>query len=311
MDVISIYLKELKNEHSTKEESIELIEKARSGDENAREQVIKNYLLLVVKIAREYMNYGVPLGDLIAEGNIGLMTALEKYDPLKGAFSTCAKIWVKQAIIRNCMHKNRLVRLPENVSELMRTERWTGDSYREISIDLPNEEGDTMADDIPDTGSSHLDIFTKEENRLLQNKVEKILSFLQERDAEVVKACYGIGREKPMEVVEAAELFKLTTTRINQILRNSLKKMRISHESLPECKTKEVEIVSAKYGNEEKFVDVTDKVVDLYLKKENVKSSNRLGGDPLPGVAKLLTVQYIFEDQLLTKNFPEGSLMKF
>jgi RNA polymerase primary sigma factor len=309
-NITNIYLKELKNENSTKEESIELIEKARKGCSEAREQVIKNYLLMVVKIAREYMNKGVPLGDLISEGNVGLITALEKFDPSRGApFSTCAKHWVRASIIRNCMHKNRIVRLPENVSELMRTDRWKGLEYREVSIDIPNEDGESMANDIPDTDV--INIFTLEEDKIMKLKVEKILSFLNGRDVEVVKACYGIDRDEPMEIVEAAELFKLTTTRINQILRNSLKKMRVSHDSLPAAKTKDVEIISAHYGSERNSVDVTEKVVDLYLRKENVKSSNRLGGDPAPGVVKTLTVQYIFDEKIMTKSFGEGSIMKF
>ncbi len=305
-----MYIKELKNEGSTKEETLELIKLARSGDEKAREQVIKNYLLLVVKVARHYMNMGVPLGDLIAEGNVGLMNALEKFDPSRGApFSTCAKQWIKQSIIRNCMHNRRIVRLPENVSELMRTNRWQGSSYSEISIDTPNEEGDTMAENIPDIFVDNC--IRKEEDILLKQKVEKILSFLKGRDAEIVKACYGIGMNEPMEVSEAAEKFDLTTTRVNQILRNSLKVMKVAHDSLPESKTKQVEIVSAHYGTEDNCIDVTDKVTDLYLSKENIKSSNKLGGDPCPGVAKKLTVQFIFEDELLTKSFNEGSFIKF
>lgn len=310
MDVLNVYLKELKNTNSNKEESLELIEKARQGCEAAREQIIKNYLLLVVKIAREYMNMGVPLGDLISEGNVGLMNALEKFDTSKGApFSTCARFWIKQSIIRNCMHKKRIVRLPENISNLMMDGRWTGPDYRETSIDTPNDEGDSMAESIADT--TNYDVFASEEEMLMKNKVETILSFLHKRDADVVKACYGIGMEKPMEIVEVAELFQLTTTRINQILRNSLKKMRVTHDSLPEAKTKSVEIVSAMYGANEDFVDVTDKVVDLYLNKENIKSANRLGGDPCPGIPKALVIQYIFEDELMTKSFSEGSIVKF
>jgi hypothetical protein len=146
---------------------------------------------------------------------------------------------------------------------------------------------------------------------ILKNKAERILSFLHSRDAEIVKACYGIDRDEPLEILEVAELFNLSTTRINQILRNSIKKMRIEYNSLPEANTKEVEIISAKYGTEDKNVDVTDKVVDLYLAKENVKSCNKLGGDPCPGVVKFLTVQYIYGEALLEKVFSEGSVVKF
>jgi RNA polymerase primary sigma factor len=310
MDQITkTYVKELRNNNSTQEETLNLIQKSRQGDEAARETLIHNYLLLVVKVARQYLNMGVPLGDLISEGNIGLITAIEKFDPAKGIFSSYAQYWIKQAIIRNCIHKRRLVRLPENISELMRTDRWNGINYREFSIDTPNEEGDSMAEDIAD--SSEFSTFVKEEDAILKNKAERILSFLHTRDAEIVKACYGIDREEPLEIVEVAELFNLSTTRINQILRNSIKKMRIEYNSLPEAKTKEVEIISAKYGTEDKNIDVTDKVVDLYLAKENIKSCNKLGGDPCPGLVKALTVQYIYGESILVKVFSEGSVVKF
>ncbi len=310
MDATQIYLKELpSNEHSTKEESIELIALARSGDYNAREKVIKNYLRLVVKVAREYMDKGVPFGDLISEGNVGLLTAFEKFDSARGPFSTCAKLYIKQSIIRNCMHKNRIVRLPENVSNLMLSNRWTKEGYSEVSIDKQNEEGDTLADDIAD--STDYNPFSVEESVILRHKVDKILLFLKNRDAEVVKACYGIDRVEPLEVIEAAELFNLSTTRINQILKNSLKRMKIAHEDLLETVTKEITVISASYGANDSFKDVTDKIIDLYGKKENIKVSNRLGGDPCPGVVKSLNIQYYFNETLLSKNFSEGAMVKF
>ena len=101
------------------------------------------------------------------------------------------------------------------------------------------------------------------------------------------------------------------TKRRKSRMRQSIKKMRIEYNSLPEANTKEVEIISAKYGTEDKNVDVTDKVVDLYLAKENIKSCNKLGGDPCPGVVKVLTVQYIYGEAILEKVFSEGSVVKF
>jgi len=306
-----MYAKELVNNNSTQQETLALIDRMRSGDDNARELLIKNYLRLVLKIARSYMNKGVPLADLVSEGNFGLMTAIEKYDPVKGVFSSHAQIWIRQSILRNCMMKQSLIRLPENRLHDMMADRWKGPAHREISIDTPNDEGDTMADDIAELPDSTYIPFQNEESFILKNKIERILAFLPGRDAEIVKACYGIDREKPLEVVETAELFQLSTTRINQILRNSLKKMRITHNKLPESKEKEVEIVNAKYGIDGNSFDVTDKVTDLYLDKENIKATNRLGGDPCPGVAKILTIQYIYNDTLLTKSFSEGSVVKF
>jgi RNA polymerase sigma factor (sigma-70 family) len=153
------------------------------------------------------------MGDLLGEGNIGLLTAVDKYKFEKGgAFSTCAIYWIRQAIIRNCMHKRRIVRLPENISELMRSDRWSGIQYREVSIDSPNDEGDSMAADIPDP--TNFQLFLDEEEMLINRRVENVLAFLKDRDAQVVRAYYGIGNDNvPMDVEKVAEQFDLSTTR--------------------------------------------------------------------------------------------------
>jgi RNA polymerase sigma factor (sigma-70 family) len=309
METLNIYLKQLKNEHSTEANTVELFEKAKNGDDKAREQIIKNHLLLVVKEARKFANRGVPMADLIGEGNCGLIKALDKFDPSKGVFSTHALNWIRASIIRNCMHNNRIVKLPENVSELMRTDRWKGENYGEVSIDMTNDEGDTLADDIPDT--TDFDPFVDEESIIKKNKVERLLSFLKSRDADILKDCYGIGLDEELTTEEVAEKYGLTTTRVNQIKAQSSKLIRTTYNELPESNCTEVEIISAKYGANTSFIDVTEKVLDLYLNNENVKCSNRLGGDPIPGVKKQLIVEYIFDGDILKRSFSEGSVVKF
>lgn len=312
MEAINVYLKGLKNKKSNNQETLELLKLARSGDDKAKETLVENYLLLVFKIAKSYINKGVDIADLVSEGNVGLLKAVEKYDMESNSiFSSYAKIWIKQSIIRNCFHDNRVVKLPENVSELIRTDRWEGPSYSQISIDLPNEEGDSLSECISDNDSDNFSYFQDEESMLMKNKVERILSFLQSRDAEIVKACYGIGMENPMDVEDVAELYGMTTTRVKQILKDSLKKIRIAHDELPESNTKQVEILSAVYGDGDDIVTVTDKVIELYTKKDIIKVSNKLGGDPCPGVKKSLTVYYDYEGQFLKKSFTEGSVVKF
>jgi RNA polymerase primary sigma factor len=309
MDTIRIYMKELVNNNSNQQETVILFNRYQAGDQDAKDLLITNYLRLVVKIANSYIHTGVDLADLISEGNVGLMTALEKYNPHKGAFSSFATRYIKNSIIRNCIMNKRVVRLPENITNLMSSNRWNGPNYSEYSIDKPNEEGDTLSDCIPETGGYVP--FQTEESILMKKKIENILSFLPDRDSSIVKAIYGIDRDEPLDIEQVAELFNLSTTRISQILRSSIKSMRISHNSLPESNVKEVEIVNAKYGIDDKFIDVTDKVLDLYNSNENVKANNRLGGDPCPGVSKILTIQYIYNDTLLTKTFSEGSVLKF
>ena len=308
-DPVQLYIKELKNSNSNKEESLELLRKARQGDEVAKEVLLKNYLLFVVKIAREYMNMGVPLGDLIAEGNVGLIKAVDKYKLEKNTpFSTVAHQWIKQSIIRNCMHNKRIVRIPENQSELIRQDRWNKPSHKEFSIDAQNEEGDSMAEKVADEGAALP--FANENSEILKRKIAKILSVLKKRDSEIVKDWFGIGTpdDEPVEIEEVASKFGLTTTRVTQIVRSSISKLR--EESYEDFKS--VTIVQAKYGEGDSWIDVTEKVVMGIEQKQIVRSSNKLGGDPSPNSKKHLVVNYYSGgEELLTKMFSEYSVVKF
>lgn len=230
-DIRTQYFKEIRDDRGLpKDEMIELATKAKAGDIAAQNKLVKNNLLLVVKIAREYMNNGVSLDDLIQEGNVGLITAVSKFKPSTGAsFTTCAQYWIRAGIIRNCMHNNRTVKLPEHVSELMRTDRWKGANYSQVSIDKPNDEGDSMADDIKDQRIA--DPFVDEEALILRQKVGKFLGKLNKQETEVIKMFYGIDRDFNLKVEEIAEHFELTTTRINQILRSGMKKMKSEAET--------------------------------------------------------------------------------
>ena len=225
-DILKLYFEEIKhNKGLDKAETAALALAAQQGCVKSIDKVIKNHLLLVVKIAREYIGRGVELSELIAEGNAGLLKAIEKWDSTKGAsFTTCATWWIKQSIIRNCMHNNRIVRLPEHISELMRSERIEY-RYSEIAIDKPNEEGSTLAETIPDESRS-LDVFIVEENAMVQRTVNKFLGALKPKEREVVELAYGLNGKDAHDVKQISERMSLTTTRINQILKSSMKKMQ-------------------------------------------------------------------------------------
>ena len=115
-----LYMQEItKTPLLTAEEEVELAERIMEGDETAREHMIKANLRLVVKIARDYSNYGVPLADLVSEGNIGLMKAVEKFDPEKGGkLSTYAAWWIKQSIKRALSNQGKTIRLPVHLVDL-------------------------------------------------------------------------------------------------------------------------------------------------------------------------------------------------
>lgn len=224
-DILKQYFREIKdNRGLDKETTREVALLAQKGDSNALDTLVENHLLLVAKIARQYANKGVELSELIAEGNVGLLKAIEKWDSTKGSsFTTVATWWIKQSIIRNCMHANRIVRLPEHISELWRTGRLPNFNYGEINIDRPNEEGHTLAESLPD---KEVDIFASEAQALSRKLLAKFLVFLKPKEKIVIEMHYGLNGVEEMDIREIAEHLDLTTTRINQILRSSLKKMK-------------------------------------------------------------------------------------
>ncbi len=309
-DIIQLYLKELKNRNSNKEKSIELIQEARNGNVQARTLIIKDYLLLVYKIARTYDGTGVPISDIISEGNIGLIMAIdEKYDLESGSpFSTCAKYWIKHRIIRNCMHSNRLVRLPENISELQRTGRWTKDTYSEISINQENHEGHTLSEILPDV-SPILIPFQEEEEMINKSKIESYLSFLSERDSSILKKKYGIS-ENEMSVEEISKEYGLTVSRVKQIEKESVKTLK-EKAFVKQNKIDPESVIEALYGKENSWLDVSDHIKKLLSLNKTFKISNKIGGDPISGTKKVLRIKYHEGGEIIERKFYEGSLIEF
>ena len=133
---VRVYLREIaQTELLTPAEEVELAARIRAGEKQAREHMIKANLRLVVKIARDYAGLGVPLVDLISEGNIGLMTAVDRFDPRKGAkFSTYGSWWIKQSIKRALANQGKIIRLPTHIVEKI-------SKMRRISLMLSEELG--------------------------------------------------------------------------------------------------------------------------------------------------------------------------
>lgn len=243
----------------TIEEEVELAERILSGDTEARDHMIRANLRLVVKIAKDYSNYGLPLADLISEGNIGLMKAVEKYDPEKGGkVSTYAAWWIKQSIKRALSNQSKTVRLPvhmvdkiarlrkistalteelgreptdDELSEILGIPRkklamLKQASQRPTSLDAPvGEEGSaTYADSLGD--SKAVDPFQALTAKEMHGELGGLMKLLDQRETKIIGARFGLNGKKPLTLEEISRDFGVTRERIRQLQNIALEKMR-------------------------------------------------------------------------------------
>ncbi len=257
---LNVYLKEISETPLlTREQEVELAEKIERGDERAREQMINANLRLVVKIAKDYSNYGLPLVDLISEGNMGLMKAVERFNPEKGGkLSTYAAWWIKQSIKRALANQSKTIRLPVHmVDKIARMRRvsiiLTEELGREPSTEeLAEELGLPLKKvallkraaqrptslDAPigeDEGASYAEIIGDEkaanpmdelDNKTLHNDLDGLLDLLDERESKIIDARFGLNGRTPMTLEEVGREFGVTRERIRQLQNLALKKMR-------------------------------------------------------------------------------------
>jgi len=263
-DSLQLYLREIGQvKLLTPAEEIALAKRIKRGDKSAREHMIKANLRLVVKIARDYENLGLPLLDLINEGNIGLMKGVERFDPKKGAkLSTYASWWIKQAIKRALANQSKTIRLPVHVvdkvahirraemrlrevldreptdeevaSELgidaKRVRRYRQASRAPVSLDAPigDDENDRVSEVVADPNAAlpSEQLVYESDNALVQ----EILATLPSREREILAMRFGLvdGKERTLE--EVGEHFGVTRERIRQIQEQALKTIRKTME---------------------------------------------------------------------------------
>ena len=271
-DAFQLYLHEIGQvKLLAPEEEITLAERIKCGDKDAREQMIKANLRLVVKIARDYEGFGLPLLDLISEGNIGLMKAVERFDPAKGAkLSTYAAFWIKQSIKRALANQSKIIRLPVHVTHKVAyirkaeirlcetlgreaTHEEVADDleltprrvrqYREASravvcLDSPIGNGDwtsileTVADE---NAAAPFDELVRDNDT---NLLHEVLATLDARESKILAMRFGLddGNSKTLE--EVGEYFGITRERIRQIQERALQEMhsrieKRDHLSMP------------------------------------------------------------------------------
>jgi len=259
-DLLDQYLYEVsKTPLLTPQEEIDLAKKVRAGDVEAMQELAKRNLRFVISVAKKYQNRGLPLTDLIGEGNVGLLTAARKFDPDQGVkFISYAVWWIRQAILASLARQGRTVRVPLNrtadlskivkTAEALRQElkreptpeeisRATGLSLEvvqslaalntgEVRLDAPlDPEGDRalierfIAEDLPDTEEATME-------RFLSDEVEEALKSLPARDAKVLRLYFGLdgGREHTLE--EIGGMLGVTRERVRQLRDRALKRLR-------------------------------------------------------------------------------------
>ncbi len=244
----------------THEEEIDLGRRAREGDETARSKLIERNLRLVIPVAKKYRGMGLPFGDLIQEGNIGLMRAADKFDPEKGfRFSTYATWWIRQAVQRAVADKGRTIRVPVHMGEKIRkmarthnelsaelereptdeevAERigWDVDRVKDVKSAIPDatslnqplssdEDSSELGDFVEDERESGAagEVVRELETRHLMESVER----LPERQRRVLVRRYGLDGEKPATLADLSEELAVSRERVRQLQREAERALR-------------------------------------------------------------------------------------
>ena len=257
---LDIYLKQISIVPLiTVEEEIELAKRISKGDDQARDKMITANLRLVVKIAQDYSNIGLSLLDLINEGNIGLMKAVERFDPSKGGkLSTYASWWIKQSIKRALANQSKTIRLPvhmvDRVTQIRRTTQQLSEklgreptdeelaeemkipvarithlksvSKKPASLDSPinDEDGSNLGDIVADDKSTSP--LENLQSKSLIGDVDKVLSTLEPREADIIRLRFGLEGRDPQTLEEVGEQIGITRERVRQLQEQAIRQLR-------------------------------------------------------------------------------------
>lgn len=257
-DNISKYFKDVrKSVVLTPKEEVELAKRIKNGDDKAVELLVMANLKFVVSIAKEYQGQGLPLSDLINDGNYGLIKAVHKFDHRKGfKFISYAVWWIKQSILQSLNDNARVVRLPANIiNKITKLNKEIGKfesdndrepTYEELSDDSTleilgypridslnrpiNEDGDELIEMIP---SEFVDVDALEINAKLKIELNKVLGILDERERVIIESYFGINTDFEAMTLEAiGEKYDLTKERIRQIKNKAIRKLRHNSSGL-------------------------------------------------------------------------------
>jgi len=262
-NVLSIYLREINRiPLLTREEEDRYARAAATGDKKAKDMLVTSNLRFVVNVAKRYQNQGLPLVDLVSEGNIGLINAIERYDVDKGYhFISYAVWWIRQAILKAVCEKSRMIRLPLNrANELVQIEkarktlegaRTEDEEIREIArllemepdhvSDLVAVSRDLVSLESPvfdERDSSTVGDFVENSDYIspenyvvdqgLKDDINDVLETLSAKEREVIEFRFGLNGRRPMSLKEIGDRFSLTKERIRQIEKSALRRLTVS-----------------------------------------------------------------------------------
>lgn len=261
-NILAMYLKEInKIPMISHDEELELAQKAQAGDKAAKNKLVNANLRFVVNVAKKYQNHGLDLTDLISEGNIGLLTAVEKFDASKGYhFISYAVWWIRQNILKAICEKSRAIRLPlnranelvqiEHARKVVGTKKTEQQEYEEIAEmlnmdashvrDMINISRDLISLDaeVNDSDSNHAKVgdffednaYDRPEERAIENslheEIDNVVETLRPNEAKVIRLRYGLNGTKPMSLKEVGLECDLTKERIRQIEKHAITRLQ-------------------------------------------------------------------------------------
>ncbi len=259
------YLQEIgKVDLITADEEVQLAKRIQAGDQRALEKLTKANLRFVVSVAKQYQNQGLTLGDLINEGNLGLIKAGQRFDETRGfKFISYAVWWIRQSILQALAEQSRIVRLPLNrvgsLNKISKAFSQLEQQYeREPTAEELAEVLDMTINDVEDTmkvsgrhvsmdapfadgeENSLLDVLTDEDqvrpdnslmSESLRREVERALTTLTKREADVLRYYFGLGGIPPLTLEEIGDKFSLTRERVRQIKEKSIRRLRNTSRS--------------------------------------------------------------------------------
>ena len=273
MEAIKAYLERIKDLPVLKKnEEVELIQKAKRGSRVARRKIINCNLKLVVSLVKHYTNYNLSLMDLIAEGNIGLMRAIDKFDVHRGyRFSTYAAWWIRQAVSRALIDQGKTIRVPVYMSEIITKYKRAKETLRQklsreptrgelakrlkvpvervTEIELWTQKKSSMDAPVGKSGDSNLSDFLKSDDYTTtttdidkifnRERVDEFLSISTERERQVLDLRFGITDGKSHTLAEIAKVLKISRERVRQIEKEALKRLhkRVISEQKKEIET--------------------------------------------------------------------------